>query len=740
MTSVTLTSASIPWRMRPDLMVARLSFSDRIGYSIKDPVASRFFQLREEEYVVLSALDGHITLEELQQAFARRFAPLQLGTRQLQSYLASLERQGLIIGDVPGRAQRLQRRRDEIARGEWINHLTGFLAIRFRGLDPQSFLSRIYPLASWLFDVRVVVAALLLMASAITLLLVQFETLVTRLPEFQAFFGADNLLLMALAIGAVKVLHEIGHALSCHHFGGECHELGLMLLVFTPCLYCDVSDAWLMPSKWHRIAISAAGIFVELTLAAMCTLLWWFTEPGTLNSLLLNVMIVCSVNTVLFNGNPLLRFDGYFVLADLVEVPNLRQTAGHALNSRLSELCLGVPSVPVRMLPEKRSFLILYAAAAAVYRVLIVFGILWMLHAVLGSRGLLPVAHLLAAVLLSVMAVGIVHSGKGLMRRLRSDTTIRKPRVLATAVVLAGVMAGAFLMPLPNRISAPCLADVRNAEAVFVVESGRIPLSGATVFAGASVQAGDLLVRLQNAEIARRLAVATGRIAVLESRLTSLERRRVEEPALTAQIPATQQSLSDLQQQLSELKQQQQHLTLTAPIAGTILVAEFTEAEDGSDIEFVRCDPLDPRRAGDTLLSGTTFCQIGDPSQMDAVVLVDQADVELVNVGQPVQIWFNSMPDTVLSGTVSRLSESEVQDVPRNLIAADMLATVSDSSGQRRPASVVYRVRVMLDTPVTLPSNSTGWAAIRTAPQTLASRLMRFASGTLRFTADFSEQ
>ena len=100
-----------------------------------------------------------------------------------------------------------------------------------------------------------------------------------------------------------------------------------MLLVFTPCLYANVSDSWMLPNKYHRAFIGAAGIYVEAILASIATFIWWFSEPGLLNYLALSVMFICSVSTVLFNGNPLLRFDGYYILMDLLEIPNLRQKA-----------------------------------------------------------------------------------------------------------------------------------------------------------------------------------------------------------------------------------------------------------------------------------------------------------------------------------------------------------------------------------------------------------------------------
>ena len=170
-----------------------------------------------------------------------------------------------------------------------------------------------------------------------------------------ALFDPRNLFWLLLAIGAVKVLHELGHALACKHFGGEVHELGFMLLVFAPCLYCDVSDAWRLPSKWQRIAVSAAGMVVELVLAALATIVWWYAQPGVVQLVALNIMIVCTVSTLLVNGNPLLRYDGYYILSDLVETPNLWQRSREVLRRFASEWLLGEPAADDPLVPARTS-------------------------------------------------------------------------------------------------------------------------------------------------------------------------------------------------------------------------------------------------------------------------------------------------------------------------------------------------------------------------------------------------
>ena len=167
---------------------------------------------------------------------------------------------------------------------------------------------------------------------ALSLIVTNFESFQNKLPSFDNFFAANNWFLLAIVLGVTKVLHEFGHGLACKRFGGRCHEMGLMFLVLTPCLYANVSDSWLLKSKWKRAFIAAAGMYVELVIASIAVFVWWFSIPGLVHHLALNVIVVCSVSTLIFNANPLLRYDGYYILADLMEIPNLRQKSSAMLN------------------------------------------------------------------------------------------------------------------------------------------------------------------------------------------------------------------------------------------------------------------------------------------------------------------------------------------------------------------------------------------------------------------------
>src|SRR4029079_11133257 len=151
----------------------------------------------------------------------------------------------------------------------------------------------------------------------------------------------------------------------------------------------NVSDSWMLPNKWHRAFIGAAGMYVELVIASTCTFFWWFTEPGLLNNLCLSTMCVCSVSTVMFNANPLLRYDGYYILSDVTEIPNLRQKATSILARKLNKTGQALEEPEDPFLPQRNQiFFALYSIASAVYRWIVLFSILWFLYNVLAPYGL----------------------------------------------------------------------------------------------------------------------------------------------------------------------------------------------------------------------------------------------------------------------------------------------------------------------------------------------------------------
>ena len=294
-----------------------------------------------------------------------------------------LHRSGLVIADMPGQGQQLFKRRGERWWQEFWGAASNVLAHPIQGDRSRAGAQLARPEDAVVFQPPAVVIFSLFILSALLLVAVQFDTFWTKLPTFHEFFAKGNWFCLGLVLAVTKVCHEFGHGLSCKHCGGECHELGFMLLVLTPCLYCNVSDSWMLRNKWYRAAIGAAGMYVELVIAAVATFVWWFSEPGLVNQLALNTMFVCSVSTVIFNGNPLLRYDGYYILADITEIPNLRQKATTILSRKMGAWCLGLEEPEDPFLPQRNQiFFAIYSVASALYSWFVTFSILWFLYEV----------------------------------------------------------------------------------------------------------------------------------------------------------------------------------------------------------------------------------------------------------------------------------------------------------------------------------------------------------------------
>jgi len=724
-------------RKRTDLVVHPQRFAGRRYLGIKDPLSLRYYQLREEEFFILQQLDDGVSLAEIQAAFEREFAPRKVSARQVQSFLAMLHREGLVIADTEGQGDGLLDRGKRVHRREKLAAFGNVLAVRFRGLDPEPLLNWLYPKVRWAFCPWPIAASLLLALGAVTLVAVQFGAMRARLPEFHAFFSVDNLIWFIAAIAVSKILHELGHGLTCKHFGGECHELGVMLLVFTPCLYVNVSDSWLLPNKWNRIAISLAGMFVEIVLAAVCTFAWWFTEPGMLNSVCLHLMFVCSVSTVLFNGNPLLRFDGYFVLSDLLETPNLRERSTSLVRRALARWLLGIDLGRERMYPDRRrGLLAAYAIGAVVYRLFIVGGILWFCHTVLKPYGLQVLAQVLTVLVIGGMIAVPLWRGTRFLWNPVESYQVKWLRFVRWTAAIACLLIAGLVVPLPHRVTVPTVLQPKDGHRVFVAVGGTLV---SAIEPGTVVRKGQTLGQLENPDLEMDVTQLRGRAEVLRTQLESLKRRSahgthlgIRDPG--SEIPATEQALADVEQRLRKRLEEQQRLTLTAPIAGSILPPRRRPSMSGPDeLEVWSGSPLDEGNLGAYLETGTLFCLVGDPDQIEAALVVNQSDIEFVRVSQAVRLQLNQLPGRYLGGVITEISEIDVETAPPELISAGDLPARTDVHGRSQLVGVFYQASVAIDDHTyKLTPGAVGRARIHAAPMSLGRRIARYLSSTFR--------
>ena len=616
--------------------------------------------------------------------------------------------------------------------------MTNILGLRFKGFDPERLLNWLHRYLGWFFSLPMLFCCLALILAAAASVAVEFDMFREKLPEFHQFFGPYNLFWLAVTLGVTKVCHEFGHGLSCKHFGGECHEIGVMLLVLTPCLYCNVSDSWMLPSKWKRAAIGAAGMYVELVIASIATFVWWFTAPGLLHHLCLNTMFIASVSTLLFNANPLLRYDGYYILADLMEIPNLRQKATQILSSKMGEWFLGLEPRDDPFLPQRNQvFFALYSVAAAVYRWFIVFSIMLFLYVVWKPYRLEIIGSMLAmASLYGLLVYPLWQLGKFFYVPGRLDK-VKMPRMYASLAGLIAIIAAILFVPLPYNVMCSLEIQARDAAPVYVYVAGI--LEKVYVKAGERVEARQPLADLRNIDLELKSAEIKEKCDQYSSQLTSLRSQRYLDPKAGGSIPAILDALKSTEDELQQEQSDIDRLRLTAPIAGTVLPPPPLPKREEPDgpLPTWSGTPLEPEARGAYLEREVLFCQIGDPKKMEAILVIDQAELNFLEVGQRVDIKLQELPHNTLEGHIAKIGDLDMKNIPKSLTTTygGPVAVKKDpKTGVERPADTLYQARVPLDDPEgLLRIGVRGQAKIHAAWKPLGVRIWRFITNAFNF-------
>lgn len=736
---VSSSSRKLPIRMRPDLRAKQQRYQGRIYWVVKDPVGLQYYRFEEEEFAILQMLDGKSSLDEISDRFEREFPPQTIRIEELQQFIGMLHKSNLVLTDAAGQGTQLKKRRDEkVVQQRWAT-LANILSVRFKGIDPERLLNFLHPLVRWFFSVPAMIFCCLFALSALTLVLVQFETFHSRLPSFHTFFAAKNWIYLGATLAITKVIHEFGHGLSCKHFGGECHEMGVMLLVMTPCLYCNVSDSWMLPNRWHRAAIGAAGMYVELVMASIATYVWWFTEPGPVNYVALNVMFVSSVSTLMFNANPLLRYDGYYILSDVLEIPNLRQKASTILNRKLGHWCLGLEEPDDPFLPKRKQLLFaMFTVASAIYRWVVVLSILYFLNRVFEPYGLKAIGQLIAMGACYGLVVQPLWQAYKFFSVPGRLGKVNRVRMWSTIGILAVVLAAVLFVPLPSHIFCNLEVQARDAAWVYVEVPGT--LEEVYVKPGDHVEKGQKLAQLANPDIDVKIAELTGQREQDKAQLESLEAISFKEQSTADRIAPVKEALASVELQLVQRKHDKEKLELVAPIAGTVLppplVPEQTQAE--AQLPTWSGSPLEKENLGATMMVGSKLCQIGDPHRLEARLIIDQGDVELIAPGQRVDVMLTQAAGYVYVSQIEKVSTENLKVSPAHLssLQGGELPTKADAGGVPRPLNPVYEAVVPLpeqDQHGLLRLGLVGRAKVITTPRTLAMRLWRYFSRTFNF-------
>jgi putative peptide zinc metalloprotease protein len=579
---------------------------------IEDPVRNKFFQIGLDEFRLTKSLDGKSTIEELIEKYAAADPETKFDQTRLINVCQWLTQNNLVYGDSLDNTQRLDMQANLLKRARMMSWLNP-ISIKCKLFNPDQLLKRIQPSTQWMFSGWVFVVWTLTGIYAASILWTDWD----KLGGASTGIFAGNAWIWLLLIWILlKVLHETAHGIACRRFGGDVPEAGVLLLLFTPLAYVNVTSMWRFGNRWHRIVVASAGMYVELFVSFISIILWQ-RFPGVIGDIAFDVFIMSSVTTILFNANPLMRFDGYFILSDLIGVPNLYTKGTKWFSDRLKSIYFGVPKTPGLFAAGEFWAVAIYGTLAFFWKFLICFSLMIAASVLFYGAGIVLAA-----------AAGILWFGIPVVQQVRAFFgpkavhSVDKAR-LATSLALTAV-AGVllfFVIEAPATKSAPAIVQFSEEQILRAKADGFI--REILVDNGQAVVRGQPLLVLENRELTLEVFELEKRAS--EARIQSRIHVQSNELAL-AQTSA--EKYESLVEQLAEKQSQIDGLTVRAPIDGFVYQRDLSN----------RIDSFAKR--GDPLFS------IAEASTKEIVVSIDQRDLDSIemNDGQDLRLAFPGMP------------------------------------------------------------------------------------------------
>lgn len=664
--------AGVQPRLRSHARLHRMRYRGDLWYLLQDPVSNRVHRFTPAARFVIAAMNGERSVQQLWELTNRQLgedAPTQDEIIRLLGQLHAADLlQSDAMPDVAELFERGQRQERSLRQRSYMNPM----AIRLHLWDPDAFLNRIRPLIDLLWSrwggllwLAVVLPALLMLAP-------QWAELSGNFSD--RLLATNNLLLLWLVFPLIKVLHELGHAAATKRGGGEVHDLGVVMLVLIPVPYVEASAATVFKSKFERAMVAASGMVVELLIAAIAFYFWLLVEPSPLRAVLFNVMVVAGVSTLVFNGNPLLRYDAYYILSDLIEMPNLANRSMRYWGYLIERYAFGVVdarSAETRVMEQ--AWLLVYGVLSSLYRVFITIAI-----ALFIANEFFVIGVILA--LWALLAMAVLPVFKSLQHIVGSaGLRAHRPRVLGVTAAFGGLLLLLlFVVPVPYRTVVEGVAWLPQSALLRAGQEGFVERLVATP--GQRVEVGDLLIQVRSPALQAMYDVSQAKVAELEATyLSRLVADRSQAAIALDQLETERTALASVRQRIDTL-------SVRAGAAGIFRVARPTDMPG----RFYR--------------QGDLLGYVLDKPQLVARVVAPQESADSVRTStDAVQVRLAHQPDRVLEGRLEREVPAGDEYLPSRALATEgggQLVTDARDAKGARTLERTFQFDVAVQTPV----------------------------------------
>lgn len=616
--------------------------AESVFYLVEDEVTGRFFRVGLAQYTFLTMLNGKRTVSTALMKTATLLHEHAIDETEAANLSKWAIESGLVESETGNSTARRMEQHEAQQKQKLISYLNPMM-MRVPLFNPDPIVTALSLFMGFLISPLGALTWLMVVACGFFQLMANWDSFYTNRVNS---FGAEDFIWIGVTWLVLKIVHELAHALVCKKFGGRVNTCGLLLLLLIPMPYVDVTTSWRFDNKWKRILTSAAGMLGEIFIAAIACYVWSVSPPGPLQYHAGNVIITATLYTLLFNVNPLMRFDGYYMLADWLEIPNLATSGRQWLKGIFKRLYFGNKSQPVKETGFR-------GLAVKAYGVL---AMMWFFAIALGLS--LAASSLIEGVGLIVAAIGcVMWAGIPLFKLckylLLGSRTEKPNRIwFAGAIATTALLLGGFFYgcPSPSVVSAPVVIEYEPLSIVRSNGSGFANMIH--VLDGQLVDKGDLLVTLDNPELRQELQSLEIDIAISRLRLNTLfNAGEINEYQLE------EESLAALDKKRFELEANIGDLTIVAPQAGQVLALELDMME------------------GQYFQPGTELLSIGQPGNIQAIALTKQADVDWVtanpNAEVELLIW-GRHESSLIQGEITHVNPRARDDLPHESFSASI--------------------------------------------------------------------
>jgi putative peptide zinc metalloprotease protein len=609
-------AAKLRPRLLPHARIHPHTYRGQAWFVLQDSTGGRYHRLSPGAYELVSRMDGVRTVQALWDEACIAGGDGIPTQDEVVELLMQLHSNDLLHCDVTPDTAELFERYSKRKTMKWKQWITQPTSLRIPLIDPDAFLTRWVHRLAWLFTEKGFWLWLAVVLPALLLAGQNWKELTLNISDH--VLSSGNLLVLAFVFPIVKAIHELGHGFATKVWGGAVHEMGLMFLVFAPVPYVDASASSAFRSKQQRMIVGAAGMLAELFVAALAMYVWVMVEPGVVRAVAFNVMLIAGVSTVVVNGNPLLRYDGYFIFSDLIEMPNLGQRGQRYLTYFSDRYVFGAKELtsPDETLSEKR-WLVVYTITSWFYRIFVTISI------ILFIAGKFFIFGVLLAIIATVGLIGkpVWKSAKHLL----GSPTLHRYRSraikLSAGAVLAILFCG-FLVPVPLRTQTEGVVWLPDQALVRAGVNGTF--QHWLVEPGTLVRKGTPLLVMDDPQLVSELAVAQAKVAEAEARFS------VEQFSNPVQAGVLLQQLEYEKSALQQVNERYERLVVVSEVDGILTV------------------PKSQDMTGQHFKKGELLGYLMDRKQLVARVAVAQENIDLVRTRfKAVELRFaDSVSDT----------------------------------------------------------------------------------------------